>query len=127
MKELKFKEVIANIKEGETYTCTDMNYNIRKINNYNGCLDIEYANASQKVLGIPDDAKFIKEQKPVDFMTAIKAFDEGKTIECIVNGATESIYKPYKEYGSFQCLYDGSQLAITQTEILKGEWYIREA
>ena len=60
-----------------------------------------------------------EKQKPVSFMKALKAFDNGKTIRCIYEG-DEYFYK----WGAGYMLADEDKNPISSTEILNGEWYI---
>lgn len=60
-------------------------------------------------------------KQPVDFMTAIKAYDEGKTIICERSNLPKTIYK--KNQITLKDQYDR---AISTYEILKGKWYIEE-
>lgn len=80
--------------------------------------------------GIPD-GEWTLIQNPVTFMEAIKAYNEGKTIKCtwLEEGSEQScFYKPQEIFGnySFSELIDNDRAIITQTEILKGKWYIEE-
>ena len=58
-------------------------------------------------------------QKPISFMEALKAFNNGKTIRCIYEG-DEYFYK----WGIGYMLIDEDKNPISSTEILNGEWYI---
>jgi hypothetical protein len=55
----------------------------------------------------------------VDFMTAIKAHNQGKEIYCLI-GDTKYTYQPTMS----TLLQDGDGLGMTSDEILKGEWHI---
>ena len=67
------------------------------------------------------NTKFIPIQKPVPFMEAVKAFSEGKVIECELN--TEKFVYGYKYKKQ---LIDSNKLAVSINEILNGKWYIKE-
>lgn len=59
----------------------------------------------------------------VDVITALKAYDNGKTVICKLH------YNEYI-YQLKSCMYmglvDQKQLAITSLEILEGEWFIKD-
>jgi hypothetical protein len=60
--------------------------------------------------------------KPVDFMTAVKAYAEGKTIVCEWK-EQKFTYTPRKYDAR---LIDNNKNTIGYTEILEGYWFIRE-
>jgi hypothetical protein len=61
-------------------------------------------------------------QQPVTFIEAVKAYAEGKTIRCEF-GNIDYIYKPTELSGR---LVDQNKIAIGESEILEGTWYIEE-
>lgn len=66
MKEYSFEEVIANIKEGETYTCTDTLYGLQTITKD----DIGFKFNKELSIcssGINNMQRFVKVEKPVSF------------------------------------------------------------
>jgi len=71
------------------------------------------------------ESRFIRElSKEVPFLTAVKAYREGKTIKNVW-GLTERVYSPSKSCG--MCgfnLTDNHNLAINALEILEGKWYV---
>lgn len=66
------------------------------------------------------DAEWELVQEPVNFMTAVEAFDRGKNIYCELPNGTKTKYQ-FKEYMG---LMDGYRNPIGSYEILKGKWYI---
>ncbi len=74
-------------------------------------------------------------QQPVDFLTAVKAYSEGKTIRCEIGNNEPSFYSREvaisvltgkKIYGS-TCLIDNHGGTITTEEILEGTWYVEDS
>jgi hypothetical protein len=84
---------------------------------------------------IPTDLKWELIQQPVDFLTAVKAYSEGKTIRCEIGNNEPSFYSREvaisvltgkKIYGS-TCLIDNHGGTITTEEILEGTWYVEDS
>ena len=65
-----------------------------------------------------DEWKLVRE--PVDFMTAIKAYEMGKTIKCDTEGIGTRIHKPDHN----NILVDNRKAPITTNEIINGKWLI---
>jgi hypothetical protein len=64
-------------------------------------------------------------QEPVDFMTAVKAYAEGKTIRCEYNNRTLNFSDDCKHWDGFR--FAPNELGYIGTEsILHGKWYIEE-
>ena len=112
MKELTFREVIANIKDGEIWEHRnfvieiedDGNHEIkiRHKKGFNDCSAIYFE---------PSD-KFQLQRKKYSFAEAFKAYEEGKEIESCIN--SDWYYK-----------LDECELLVCAKEI-KGEWYIND-
>lgn len=87
MKEYTFEEVIASIKEGETYKCTDDFYCLKTINNDD--IGLKFNKESALVIyptGVNSMQRFVKVEKPVDFEEARKEYrDNKKTIKSCVS------------------------------------------
>jgi hypothetical protein len=64
-------------------------------------------------------------QEPVDFLTAVKAYSEGKTIRCELNGMVPQTYKPLN-FGEYKSMKSQINSAISAKEILYGTWTIVE-
>jgi hypothetical protein len=66
--------------------------------------------------------------KPVDFLTAVKAYAEGKTIVCNID-SHDWVYSPDAskmcDYGFKLCTKDG-RCPVAVGEILRGNWFIKE-
>lgn len=63
-------------------------------------------------------------KEPVDFIEAIKAYDEGKTIICKLDFG-DIAYEPKRQTEYGRVLESWSE-AIGTKEILEGKWYIQE-
>jgi len=106
-KELNIREVMANIKEGQEYKCED--FIIKCLDN--GTIEIG-TSESGKTFGFFKEDKFTKIQKPVSFTEAFIAYEEGKTIESLVN---KDVVMSKKQDMDMVC-----------AEEISGEWYILE-
>lgn len=121
MKELTFKEVIANIKDGEVWD--DGFIKIEKI-----CGSIRIGNINgepyKKLVAfvINECRKFKLQRKEYTFEEAFKAYEEGKEIEscysatkfCENEYLTNNVYADWKLGVAFKC------------DEIKGKWYINE-
>ena len=73
-----FREVLQNIKAGETWDCIN-DCNIKSISYIDKSIRIEYC--SSIICYVLDDAQFKLRKEEVEFEDAIKALKEGKIIE----------------------------------------------
>lgn len=78
----------------------------------------EIAGGGSECIALKDDWEQIRE--PVDFMTAVKAFREGRTAKCKTVGIGTRIYKPDLN----NALFDQYKDPITINEIIEGKWFI---
>ncbi len=96
MKELTFREVIANIKEGETYKNTKESYGIQYIYMSNGDVILKRTDGFRTDMTVLDDKmRFVKEREEYTFQEALEALIEGYEIESKINGYK---YKKDEEY-----------------------------
>lgn len=115
-----FKEVIADIKEGETWIQKDKGYIVSKIANFGGDIVIEL-DSSRSVFGTK--GTYTLERKEYSFNEAFKAYEEGKEIE--------SRYKiTYKKINGEDFVCEGesweeNEESFTLSEI-RGKWYIND-
>lgn len=82
-----FREVLQNIKPGETWDCIN-DCNIKSISYIDKSIRIEYC--SSIICYVLDDAQFKLRKEEVEFEDAIKALKEGKVIESC---ETKRMYK----------------------------------
>lgn len=109
MKELTFREVIANIKEGEVW---EGKY--KKIYIQNSTLFVENINSNFDgviAVGFVLDEIYKLKRKTHSFAEAFKAYEEGKEIESCISGDRYKL--------------DDIKLLVYAEEI-KGEWYIND-
>ncbi|AYR04337.1 hypothetical protein CPD1_058 [Clostridium phage CPD1] len=127
MKELTFREVIANIKEGEVWESKMLEIYLdnktselvlKHKTNYFNCREI----------GIKKEKKFKLKRPQYTFQEAFKAFEEGKEIESCESGFKYEIYEDatkIKREG-YKTIYEHKAVKIFSTEEIKGKWYIND-
>lgn len=128
MKELTFREVIANIKEGEVWESKMLEIYLdnktselvlKHKTNYFNCREI----------GIKKEKKFKLKRPQYTFQEAFKAFEEGKEIESCESGFKFEIYEIYEDVTKvkregYKTIYEYKMVKIFSTEEIKGKWYI---
>lgn len=128
MKELTFKEVIANIKEGEVWESIDKSKRVVEIRYdkmfnticLSGTEESEFCRNYMTAVGI--NQKFKLKRKEYSFEEAFKALGEGKEIESVITGAKYIVKQNSLKFsgGILTC-----NVNLSYHEI-KGEWYINE-
>ena len=123
MKELTFKEVIANIKEGEVWESA---YSI--VSKLENRIDIEVS-GNCKSIGIGDTVKFKLRRKEYTFEEAFKALEEGEEIESVISAyrikkLTDGRFRISQKSQEFYTEKEG-EVIITLQEI-QGGWYIND-
>lgn len=126
VKELTFKEVIANIKEGEVWESNEKTITIKYdqviIQVKEGCEG--RVNGNER-MALSLDKKYKLQRKEYTFEEAFKALEEGKEIE-----SAESLGK-YKKIGDIyktnnrlgEWIFAGNSLNFHE---IKGKWYIND-
>lgn len=124
MKELTFKEVIANIKEGEVWESEEKI--IQKIS----CAIVIGLKDKENIgseMGFLDNVKYKLQRKEYTFEEAFKAYEEGKEIESKefkykkINGIDG--FKLIREkYGWNEC-EDGFEIHLDE---IRDKWYIND-
>lgn len=134
MKELTFREVIANIKEGEVWERVDDEYISNRIELKNGQLNqYNFWNGKMdftlKEAGLILDKTLYKLKRPqYTFQEAFKAFEEGKEIESCESGFKYEIYEDATKIKrkDYKTIYEYKAVKIFSTEEIKGKWYIND-
>lgn len=127
MKELTFREVIANIKEGEVWESEMLEIYLdnktselvlKHKTNYFNCREI----------GIKKEKKFKLKRPQYTFQEAFKAFEEGKEIESCESGFKYEIYEDATKIKrkDYKTIYEYKAVKIFSTEEIKGKWYIND-
>lgn len=107
-RELTFREVMAQIKEGEVWEDV-MNKNITISKNGINLNGLDWTNS----MFMSFDSKFKLQRKEYTFEEAFKSYEEGKEIESCEDG---EIYNKLKEDKGIDKLFNASQI--------RGKWYI---
>lgn len=112
MQEKTFREVIATIKEGETWVndIAPISYIRRR---EDGILDF---NENE---GINLFCTYTLQKKQYTFEEAFKAYEEGKEIESCYSGDKYMI-----QHGGSDCYADGSKTGTIGFNEIRGKWYI---
>ena len=120
MKELTFKEVIANIKEGEVWESENNCCNIRIIRTKTGFTIRDFN--GNALVWFDDCFKFKLKRKEYTFEEAFKALEEGKEIESCYT-ATKFCENEYLENNVYSDWKLGVRFKVDE---IKGKWYINE-
>lgn len=127
MNELTFKEVIANIKEGEVWENNKINLVIKLIEGRIYIGD-RYDNEVDGFIGqyIPLTLKFELQRKEYTFDEAFKAYEEGKEIEsvetkriCMKDNVQDKVFFS----DTIEWLSSGLCAGLSMREI-RNKWYI---
>lgn len=106
--ELTFLEVMGNIREGETWVCTEDYYDIKSIKLENGFVVINKGNNGKR-LTVGKDVKFKLSIECMSFTEAFKEYNNGKTI------MSESGTK-YKKHSTLKVMFNEDEI--------NGKWVI---
>jgi ABC-type dipeptide/oligopeptide/nickel transport system ATPase component len=128
MKECNFEEVIANIKVGETYECTDKYFVINKITKSEIGLDFNQNNVMYN--GIKNTQRFIKVETPVKFMEAVA--DKSNMIKVDVSNIgyiNQEIKEKLNEYNTIGATIYNLSNVLTNEDLSilfqEGNWFIQ--
>lgn len=121
MKELTFREVIADIKEGEVW---DNGYFKIELKGGSYCIGRTQDQVSKNIIGfvIYPHVKFKLQRKEYTFQEAFKAYEEGKEIESCYT-ATKFCENEYLENNVYSDWKLGVRFKVDE---IKGKWYINE-
>jgi len=124
MKTYKTWEAIKAIEENEKLEFENSHGTIIKYEN----LVIRFFDKDGKNIKryrMPLDTQWTLIQKPVPFMEAIKALNEGKNIYCEIDSG-KLHYQTGSSLNGYYAVLDEFEGPITTKEILQGKWYIEE-
>ena len=121
--EKTFREVIADIKEGEVWIQKDKRYIVSKIANFGGDIVIE-SESSRSVFGTK--GTYILERKKYTFEEAFKAYEDGIKVESVFSGVI------YEKLSDGTVDIEGKYAGSTHHEgdvrfligEIRGKWYI---
>jgi hypothetical protein len=129
MKEYSFEEVIVNIKEGETFVCTDDTYKVKIITR--DIIGLKFNNDEpMSYCGINYLQRFVKVETPVSFMEVInydsKCRVEHELIDKIMNDEENNFnFNEYMEIDEVLFQMTNKYGASETREILSnGKWYL---
>lgn len=126
IKKLTFREVIANIEEGEIWESKTSYIGKRK-----GVIDIWDNKPYNTVKSIFDDTLFKLKRKQYTFQEAFECFEEGKEIESTYgtkykfDKTTEEVTITETQYANRTSIYCFEDTLFRCDEI-QGKWYINE-
>ena len=120
MREYSFEEVIANIKEGETYKCTSDIYIIQTIHRNEIGLKINNYEPLERC-GTNDIQRFVKIKTPVSFNDILHS-DKRCRVEHELLSIEDYFY--LRDILSYLSEHFNSELI--RKIILEGKWYIEE-
>ncbi|WP_346905929.1 hypothetical protein [Clostridium sp.] len=123
MKELTFREVIANIKEGEVWESS--NKTIKYDDDYGRIVVNDYSHPKSDTFFFDDSIKYRLKREEVTFQEAFAAYEDGKEI-----GSIESKIK-YKKIKNIDNFYsrgynDFFQNFTLDISEIRGGWYIND-
>ena len=131
MKEYSFEEVIANIKEGETYKCTSDIYIIQTIHRNEIGLKINNYEPLERC-GTNDVQRFVKIETPVSFNDVLhsdkKCRVEHELIDRLINNEENDFdFTEYNEIDDLLFEITNQYIADeTRDVLINGRWYIEE-
>ncbi len=110
------EEAIANPGQEFATTCGRVHYKDGRLRwvHTQHTFAIDHYNLRHRWRRVPEQ---------VDFMVALKAYNNGETIVC---KWLEGEYSYSRKCNKYMGIVDDNKRAITASEILEGEWYIEE-
>lgn len=114
--EKTFREVIADIKEGELWECRS-----KYIQRFADGIQIYHKEKGKSTpsMLMRNNDKFKLQRKEYTFEEAFKAYEEGKEIESCYSGDKYMI-----QHGGSDCYADGSKTGTIGFNEIRGKWYI---
>ena len=125
---MKLSEAIAEIEKDHSKQFVSDDDYILKANRFCVCcvhkedlsrmVDLNFVHTQNWQLVKP-------EPREVEFMEAVKAFDDFKTIQCRYGGSN-TVCSTFKRNGNYVALRDTDGIEIGSEKILNMDWYILE-
>jgi hypothetical protein len=106
---------------GSTYRIVEV-YDDGVASNCMTLVGVDGDRRTANVISITSRTELDEINQPVPFMEAAKAFDEGKKVTCKTAEHGTRTYK--KEFPNGTQMIDHIKIAVSTTEILRGEWTI---
>ena len=117
VQEKTFREVIADIKEGEVWENSHIRiYHIES--NDNIVIEDKEGDARYRFTML-SEVKFRLKRKQYAFEEAFKAYEEGKEIESCYSGVTYKL-----QHGGSDCFGGGQKTSTIAFSEIRGKWYI---
>ena len=121
-----FKEVVRDIKEGETWETVDGSYKLKSITREEGskCLEFNYSDATRSFYINPNQ-EFVLKTKLYDFNEAYIELLNGRVIESeFGNIFFMKNEKIYKVEGTSDILFANVECPNIECKDILGKWYI---
>lgn len=122
-----FREVIADIKEGEVWESAQDCFQLKEISCIEGRIKFKLEgvfvektdNLNNVNTGEGSEQTFKLQRKQYTFEEAFKAYEEGKEIESCYSGVKYLI-----QHGGSDCYSDGRKTNLIEFNEIRGKWYI---
>lgn len=126
VQEKTFREVIADIKEGEVWESVQSCFQLKEISCISGQINfklegvcIDRDNNNSICTGAGAGQTFKLQRKQYTFAEAFKAYEEGKEIESCYSGVTYKL-----QHGGSDCFGGGQKTSTIAFSEIRGKWYI---
>lgn len=121
MKEYSFKEVIANIQDGDTYVCTEKVWVVTTISKEGGSIKFNDGDGIHHG-GINDKQLFVKVEKSVNFIDILNS-DKRCRVEHELLNSSKRYFKLNEIFKEILPYYSENEL---KKIIKEGLWYLED-
>ena len=115
--EKTFREVIADIKEGEVWESEEKIISLMNTNDV--VITLKDRDRRINLMGFASSTLYHLQRKEYTFEEAFKAYEDGKEIESCYSGDKYMI-----QHGGSDCYADGSKTGTIGFNEIRGKWYI---
>ena len=115
--EKTFREVIADIKEGEVWESEEKIISLMNTNDV--VITLKDRDRRINSMGFASSTLYHLQRKQYTFEEAFKAYEDGKEIESCYSGDKYMI-----QHGGSDCYADGSKTGTIGFNEIRGKWYI---